>query len=143
VVDYSQLDADLAGNAVPDYVFITPNLDHDMHDGSVADGDAWLSREVPKLLASDAFKRGGVLFLLWDEGGGTPASDDPPFIAISPHSRAGFVSQTDYDTSSFLKTVQAVLGVDALPCDDGADSVATMDDLFSVPLVAQTSKTGA
>jgi hypothetical protein len=36
-----------------------------------------------------------------------------------------------------------VLGLDPLPCDDGAGSVATMDDLFSVPLVAQTSKTGA
>jgi phosphatidylinositol-3-phosphatase len=143
VVDYSQLDADLASHAVPDYVFITPNLDHDMHDGSVADGDAWLAREVPKLLASDAFQRGGVLFLLWDEGGGTPAADDPPFIAISPHARAGFVSQADYDHSSYLKTVQAVLGVDALPCDSGSDSVATMDDLFSVPLVAQAGKTGA
>jgi acid phosphatase len=124
-------------------VFITPNLDHDMHDGSIADGDAWLAREVPKLLASDAFQRGGVLFVLWDEGGGTPAADDPPFLAISPHARAGFVSQADYDTSSYLKTVQTVLGVDALPCDAGSDSVATMDDLFSVPLVAQAGKAGA
>ena len=69
--------------------------------------------------------------------------DDPPFIAISPHSRAGFVSQADYDTSSYLKTVQTMLGVEALPCDSGADAVETMDDLFSVPLVAQASKTGA
>jgi len=143
VVDYSQLDADLANHAVPDYVFITPNLDHDMHDGSVADGDAWLSREIPKLLASDAFQRGGVLFLLWDEGGGTPAGDDPPFLAISPHAKAGFVSQADYDTSSYLKTVQSMLGVDALPCESDASSVETMDELFSVPLVAQASKTGA
>src|ERR1041384_7987235 len=125
VVDYAQLDADLANHAVPDYVFITPNLDHDMHDGSIADGDAWLAREVPKLLASDAFQRGGVLFLLWDEGGGTPAADDPPFIAISPHVKAGFVSQADYDTSSYLKTVQAVLGMDALPCDSTPASVDT------------------
>ena len=143
IVDYSQLDADLAAHAVPDYVFITPNLDHDMHDGSIADGDAWLAREVPKLLASDAFQRGGVLFLLWDEGGGTPAADDPPFIAISPHVKAGFVSQADYDTSSYLKTVQSVLGMDALPCDSTPSSVDTMDDLFSVPLVAQSAKTGA
>ena len=35
----------------------------DMHDGSVAQGDAWLAREVPKILASDAFNNGGVLFL--------------------------------------------------------------------------------
>ena len=70
VVDYSQLDADLAAGSVPEYVFITPNLTNDMHDGSIAQGDAWLAREVPKILASDRFKQGGVLFLLWDEGSG-------------------------------------------------------------------------
>lgn len=29
--------------ALPDVGFIIPTLDHDMHDGSIADGDAWLS----------------------------------------------------------------------------------------------------
>src|SRR5207237_9335043 len=77
VVDYSQLDADLASGQVPDYAFITPNMINDMHDGTVADGDAWLSREVPKILASPAYADGGVLFLLWDEG--SNQSDDPPF----------------------------------------------------------------
>ena len=133
VVDYSQLDADLASHRVPRYAFITPNLDHDMHDGSIADGDAWLAREVPKILASDAFTQGGVLFLLWDEGGGTPAADDPPFLAISPNARPGFASTADYDTSSYVKTVQAVLGLDPLPCGASGE-VDAMDELFSVPL---------
>ncbi|HTL38874.1 MAG TPA: alkaline phosphatase family protein [Kofleriaceae bacterium] len=138
VVDYSQLDADLAANALPKYAFITPNLDNDMHDGSVAQGDAWLAREVPKILGSDAFNKGGVLFLLWDEGSGTLSkSDDPPFIAISPNAKAGYVSNVDYDTSSYLKTVQQVLGVEELPCDAAAAEVPAMDDLFSAPLVAR------
>jgi len=59
IVDYSRLDADLASGDVPDYVFITPNLINDMHNGSVAGGDAWLSREVPKILASPAYADGG------------------------------------------------------------------------------------
>ena len=142
VVDYRQLEVDLANHAVPRYAFITPNLDHDMHDGTIAEGDAWLAREVPRILASDAFRRGGVLFLLWDEGGGTPASDDPPLVVLSPNARSGFSSRVDYDTSSYLKTVQAVLGLDALPCATG--EVATMDDLFTVPLTGPqlTARTG-
>src|SRR5579863_4323175 len=76
VVDYTQLATDLAAGQVPDYVFITPNLQDDMHDGSVAQGDAWLAAEVPKILASDAYKNGGVLFILWDEG--SSWADDPP-----------------------------------------------------------------
>ena len=136
VVDYTQLDTDLANHAVPSYVFITPNLDNDMHDKPIATGDAWLAREVPKIMASDSYKNGGVIFLLWDEGGGSPASDDPPFIAISPNAAHGMKSAVDYDTSSYLLTVQNILGLSALPCADAADrSAATsMTDLFSVPV---------
>jgi acid phosphatase len=139
VVDYSQLDADLAAGALPRYVFITPNMVNDMHDGSVAQGDAWLAREVPKILGSDAFNKGGVLFLMWDEGGGVIAGDDPPMIVISPNARRGYVSQTKYDTSSYLKTVETVLGLDALPCSAKADAVQAMTDVFTVPLSATAS----
>lgn len=132
IVDYSELDADIAAGKLPDYVFITPNLQHDMHDGSVADGDAWLATEVPKILATDAYRNGGVLFLLWDEGGGQ--GDDPPFIALSPNVKAGTVSQASYDTSSFLLTVQTMLGVEALPCTTQPASVQPMSDLFAAPL---------
>jgi hypothetical protein len=144
VVDYSQFDSDLAAGKLPKYVFITPNLQDDMHDGTVAQGDQWLSREVPKILGSDAFNNGGVLFLLWDEGTtvGVLASDDPPFIAISPNAKPGFVSQTDYDTSSFLKTVQTIFGLDTLPCNSQGASAKTMDDLFTVPLSATATDGG-
>jgi hypothetical protein len=138
VVDYAQLDADIAAGAVPNYVFITPNLDNDMHDGSIADGDAWLSREVPKILATPAFRDGGVLFLLWDEGSGKPVGDDPPFIAISPNVNAGMKSQVEYDTSSYLKTVETVLGLGALPCDSAPEAVETMQDLFSMPMAVRS-----
>ena len=73
-----------------------------------------------------------MLFLLWDEGSGH--GDDPPFIAVSPNAKTGFVSQTEYDTSAFLKTTQAMLGVQALPCDPSPDTVPVMSDLFTVPL---------
>jgi phospholipase C len=132
IVDFSQLDVDIAAGHVPDYAFITPDLMHDMHDGSVADGDAWLSMEVPKILATDAYKRGGVLFLLWDEGANQ--GDDPPFIAVSPNAGAGSMSRASYDTSSFLLTVQKILGVDALPCATQPGTVQAMTDLFAVPL---------
>ncbi|CAN5214930.1 phosphatidylinositol-3-phosphatase [soil metagenome] len=134
VVDYAQLDKDLASNNVPRYAFITPNLDDDMHDGSIADGDAWLSHEIPKIMASPAYQNGGVIFLLWDEGGGTPANDDPPFIAISNNAKSGFKSLANYDTSSYLKTVEAVLGLGSLPCDAESATVNTMADLFNAPL---------
>jgi phospholipase C len=134
VVDYGALEDDLTNDTVPSYVFITPDLQHDMHDGSVAESDAWLQQEVPKIFASPAFQRGGVLFLTWDEGGGFPANDDPPFIAISANAKAGYVSKVDYDTSAFLKTVETLLGLEALPCNPDPAAVGIMADLFSVPM---------
>jgi phospholipase C len=135
VVDYSQLDADIAANKLPKYAFITPNLDNDMHDGSIAQGDQWLSREIPKIMATDAYKNGGVIFLLWDEGSGTlGAGDDPPFLAISPNANAGMTSKVNYDTSSYLMTVENILGLDTLPCDASAKTVRAMTDLFAVPM---------
>jgi acid phosphatase len=132
VVDYSQLDADIAAGSLPDYVFITPNLEDDMHDGSVAAGDAWLGAQVPKILATDAYRNGGALFLLWDEG--SHSGDDPPFVALSPSIAAGTVSATPYDTSSFLLTVEMLLGVQSLPCSPQPATVAPMSDLFTPPL---------
>jgi phospholipase C len=132
IVDYTQLDTDLASGAVPNYVYITPNLVNDMHDGSISQGDAWLAHEVPKILASSAYQNGGVLFLLWDEG--SSQGDDPPFIVASPLARTGFVSQVEYDTSAFLKTTQAMLGVEALPCATDPATVPVMSDLFTAPM---------
>src|SRR5205807_359288 len=99
VVDYRQLDADLTAGTLPRYVFITPDLLNDMHDGSVKRGDDWLAREVPKILSSPAFQDGGVLFLTWDEGS-TLGNDEPPMIVISPYVKPGFVSRAPYTTSS-------------------------------------------
>jgi len=138
VVDYTELDKDIAANEVPRYVFITPNLDNDMHDQPIGVGDAWLANEIPKIMETDAYKNGGVIFLMWDEGGGWPAADDPPFIAISPNAVPGKKSMVDYDTSSYLRTVQNILGLEQLPCAEvsARENASSMDDLFAVPMTA-------
>lgn len=140
VVDYSELAADLASGDVPDYVFITPDLVSDMHDGTIRQGDDWLAREVPKLLASPAWQDGGVLFLTADEGEGRSfwdwsQEDDPPFLVISPLAKQGYTSTEPYDTSDYLATVQAILGVEPLPCGEPGEA-RLMDDLFTEPLPA-------
>jgi hypothetical protein len=53
-------------NGLPDFVWITPNECHDMHDCSVQTGDDWLARWVPKILAS--IGQNGIVILTFDEG---------------------------------------------------------------------------
>jgi hypothetical protein len=62
--------------------YITPNLCNDGHDspcangkpGGLASADAWLKIWVPRILASPAFKKDGLLVVTFDESGG-PNSD--------------------------------------------------------------------
>jgi len=68
IVPLSQLDQDFASGSVPDFVWISPNLIHAMHDASIGTGDTWLATFVPRLLASAAWQRGGTLIVTWDEG---------------------------------------------------------------------------
>jgi hypothetical protein len=66
IVPLTELSADERSRRLPRFVWITPNLCHDMHDCSPATGDRFLSRLVPPLLA--ALGRRGLLILTWDEG---------------------------------------------------------------------------
>src|SRR5437016_3292925 len=59
VVPFTQLSSDLAAGTAPNFAWITPNMCNDMHDCSIATGDAWLANVVPSILASSPFQNGG------------------------------------------------------------------------------------
>ena len=125
-VPYAQLATDLAANAVPAFSFITPNLIDDMHDGTVAQGDAWLASHLPAILNSAAYRADDTaIFITWDEGsGGYPlencaakASDASCHVAtivVSPSTRAGTTSGTLFNHYSLLGTAEQLLGLPRL-----------------------------
>ena len=59
----------LDGSNAPDFVWITPNLMDDMHDGTVAQGDAWALANLAPVLASSWFKDyNATVIVTMDEG---------------------------------------------------------------------------
>jgi len=63
---YSELAGVLGAHALPSLTFIIPNNCHNTHSGcSLTDGDAWLSQNLPPILAELGPK--GVLILTYDE----------------------------------------------------------------------------
>ncbi len=122
-------------SAVAQYNFITPDLCNDMHDSAgcatpdnVANGDTWLSHEVPKILASKAYQDGGALFITWDEsegGDGTPVG----LIALSPFAKPGYSNEIAYTHSSLLRTVQDVFSL--RPYMRDAANATALGDLFT------------
>jgi hypothetical protein len=80
VVNLNRLPQDLSSESTtPNFVFITPNLCDDGHDGPCVTGqpgglvsaDQFLQKWVPVITSSPAFKRDGLLVINFDEGGYT------------------------------------------------------------------------
>jgi phosphatidylinositol-3-phosphatase len=131
---YSQLAADLAGNTVARYNFITPNVCDDMHDSclpltnSIRQGDNWLSNNIPMILSSQAYNNGGVVFITWDEG--ENGSDGPiGMIVLSPYAKgSGYSNTVHYTHSSTLRTMQKNFGV--RPLLNNPANASDLSDLF-------------
>ena len=131
-VDYSTFEADLATNEY-DYMWITPNLDNDGHDPTsdpvtgLRNADAWMSHEVPKILASTGFKANGILFITWDEDEGGN-NEKIPMIVLSPRIKAaGMTSDADYTHASYLATIEDLL---SLPRLDTVTQTSSMMEFF-------------
>ena len=101
----------LATGTLPAFSFVTPNLCNDMHDCSVATGDAWLGSWIAKITASASYRAGNtVVFVVWDEDDGS-ADNRVPLIVISPWTKPGTRSKTRFTHYSLLRTTEEILGL--------------------------------
>jgi hypothetical protein len=138
---FSELAADLANGTVARYNFITPNLCDDMHDCSITTGDTWLSRNLPTILASQAYKDNGAVFITWDEA----ASGDGPIgmIVLSPLAKVNYSNAIHYDHSSTVRTMQTIFQVGP-PVHPWLGNAATATDLSDlVQLASRTTPSTA
>ena len=95
VVNLNNLYQDLATiKTTPNYVFITPNLCDDGHDGSgtgapgttcangnpggLASADAFLKNWIPRIMASPAYQKDGLIIITFDESNYTQS------VTVSP-----------------------------------------------------------
>ncbi len=125
---YSELATDLQGNNVANYNFLTPNLCNDMHDsGCDQQADTWLSREIPKIMASAAYKDNGAIFLTWDEGNG--GNNPIGMIVLSSLAKVGYANTVAYSHASLLRTVQDIFGLQ--PYLRAAGQATNLSDLFT------------
>lgn len=64
---------------LPTVSMVIPNLDNDMHDGSIAQGDQWLNQNLSQY-ASWARANDSLLILTWDEDDNTSRNQIPTVI---------------------------------------------------------------
>ncbi|HEY8294537.1 MAG TPA: alkaline phosphatase family protein, partial [Micrococcaceae bacterium] len=127
-VPFAQFAGDLtSASSLPDYSFISPDLCNDMHDCSIETGDAWLSKQVPAILASPAFTtQNSLLVITFDEGDNH--SNKVFTVFAGPAARKGFTSSTAYTHYSLLHTVEDAWGM--APLTTGVRDSAIMADML-------------
>ncbi len=139
VVNLQRLTEDLAHAATtPNFAFITPNLCHDGHNPRCVDGapgglagvDAFLKIWVPRIMASPAYRKDGLIVVTFDEGltgaaccdeqglpgGPLPGQFGPGggrvgAVLLSPFIRGGTVSRRPYNHYSLLHSVEDYFGL--------------------------------
>jgi hypothetical protein len=135
-VPFSNFGNDLAAGHLANYVWITPNLCSDMHDCSIATGDAWLSTILPQIIQSPAFAN-SALFLVWDEGttniGG---GGQVPLVVVSPMTPPGTRDSSQGSHYSVLRTIEDAWKLAPLGQSAGATALTAF---FRPPAVIYAS----
>lgn len=159
VVPLRELETDLQQVATtPNYAFITPNLCHDGHNapcvngepGGLVSADQFLQTWVPRITASPAFRKDGILIITFDEGvadtaccdekplpGGPPPGRHGPgggrigAVVLSPFVEPGTVSDYPYNHYSTLRSVEQWFGLPYLGYAQSTGVNAFGSDVFS------------
>ena len=112
------------------FTFVTPNLINDMHDGTVSDGDTWLSTFIPKVLSSAEYTGGGTaLFITWDEDDDL-GDNHIPTLVIAPSVAPGRQVTARLDHYALLRATQEML--DVTPLLGNAATAADMRAPFNL-----------
>ena len=143
-VPLGRLSGDLTSAArTPNLSLISPNLCNDGHDSPCVDGrpgglvgiNGFLSTWVPRILASPAYRSGGLLAVLFDEAGGTDASaccGEPPFPNAMGTNGGPFPGPGGGRTGAVLLSPFIDPGtIDLSPANDFT-TLRSLEDLFGL-----------
>lgn len=116
----TDLPADLAAGALPNFVFITPNLCNSAHDCWLGVTDDWLGVQMQSLMDYfSAHTQSFLVILTWDEGDTDASCCSLPekaggriaTVLVSPQAKNGFEDDTPYTLYSLLKTIAEAWGL--------------------------------
>ena len=94
--------------SLPTVSFVIPNLDNDMHDGSVAQADTWLNNNLSHY-ANWALANNSLLIITFDEDDGG-AKNQIPTIVYGAHVRPGTYNEP-ISHYNLLSTIEEMYGL--------------------------------
>ncbi|MDQ2908572.1 MAG: alkaline phosphatase family protein [Candidatus Eremiobacteraeota bacterium] len=94
-------------DALPTVAFVIPDVDDDMHDGTIGQGDGWLQAHLASLVRW-ADKHDSLVVLTWDEG--YDAANSIPTILFGPMVRPGRYAEP-INHYNVLRTLEDAYGL--------------------------------
>ena len=120
IVPYSRLGPELSAGTAPPFLWVTPNTEHDMHTGTVRQGDTWLSRQIPTVMRSSWYRSGGTIVITFDEGvtnagccGGASGGHVATIVVSSATPRGTRMSRP-IDHAGILRSIEELYGLEYL-----------------------------
>jgi acid phosphatase len=110
---------------LPTLSFVIPNLDHDMHDGTVRQADRWLQQHLSSYV-SWARQHDSLLIVTWDEDDRSEGNRIPTF-AVGQGVRHGR-DRTPADLYSLSRTIEAWYHLPALGQTARHDAIASLSN---------------
>jgi beta-glucanase (GH16 family) len=125
-------------SSLPNVSFVIPNLNNDMHDGTVAQADTWLQQNL-SAYAQWAKANNSLLVVTADEDDGT-GNNQVPTILYGANVKPG----TDGTAANHLNLLSTILASNGLAPPNDAASAAPISDAFTTgqtpaPAAASTS----
>lgn len=119
------VDAVRAGN-LPTLATVTPDVEGDMHDGTIGQADSWLRSWLPIITAGPDYRAGRLAVIIaWDEGDGSGNhSSSAPLLALSAATHPGTQLTGPLDDDSVLRTIDDISGLPPLGQAASAPSFA-------------------
>jgi hypothetical protein len=105
---------------LPAVALLIPDQDNDMHDGSIAQGDAWMAKNVEPYVQW-AMSHNSLLIVTWDEDDGS-ADNRVATLFIGPMVQSGHNEQR-IDHYSILRTIEEMFGLEYLGNSAGAKPI--------------------
>ena len=105
--DFSTFPSDFS--ELPNVALVAPNLQNDMHDGTIAQGDQWLQSNLNSY-AQWAIGHNSLLVVTWDEASVADPTNHIPTILYGAAVNSGDYSD-NYDQYNLLSTLLGAFGL--------------------------------
>ncbi|KIJ37533.1 hypothetical protein M422DRAFT_211275 [Sphaerobolus stellatus SS14] len=131
--NFNDFAADVNASAIPQWLFVTPNLVNDAHDTTIDFASQWLEFWLMPLLADQRFNDNRTLILLTFDENETQTVNNRIFSVLLggavPQAMRGTEDSTYYTHYSSLSTVQANWGLGSL---GRGDTNKTMSNVYGL-----------